>query len=92
MILNRISSAIVVPLLHQKEKEVLGASGSTASRSRSSSRRILELITAVANQASMFIENTLLAKKVEHEIITRERFSRLLSPNVPSRSSAASSR
>ena len=30
----------------------------------------------------MFIENTILAKKIEQEIVTRERFSRLLSPNV----------
>jgi len=42
----------------------------------------LELVTAVGNQAAMFIENNLLAKKVEQEITTRERFSRLLSPNV----------
>jgi adenylate cyclase len=40
------------------------------------------VIVAVASQASMFIENTLLAKKIEQEIITRTRFSRLLSPNV----------
>jgi adenylate cyclase len=30
----------------------------------------------------MFIENNLLAKKIEQEIVNRERFSRLLSPNV----------
>src|SRR5208282_1277866 len=30
----------------------------------------------------MFIENIQLGKKIEQEIITRERFSRLLSPNV----------
>ena len=30
----------------------------------------------------MFVENVLLAKKVEAEIITRDRFSRLLSPNL----------
>jgi len=30
----------------------------------------------------MFIENNLLAKKIEQEIVARERFSRLLSPNV----------
>jgi adenylate cyclase len=33
----------------------------------------------------MFIEINVLAKKIEHEIITRERFSRLLSPNVAER-------
>jgi adenylate cyclase len=42
----------------------------------------LELVTAIAAQAAMFIENNLLAKKIEQEIVARERFSRLLSPNV----------
>ena len=82
MILNRISSAIVVPLLHEKEKEVLGALWLDSESLAQFQQKDLELITSVANQASMFIENTLLAKKVEHEIVTRERFSRLLSPNV----------
>ncbi len=82
MILNRISSAIVVPLLHEKEKEVLGALWLDSESLAQFQQKDLELISAVANQASMFIENTLLAKKVEREIVTRERFSRLLSPNV----------
>src|SRR5262249_22145238 len=80
MILNRISSAIVVPLLH--EKDVLGAVWLDSESLAQFQQKDLELITAVANQAAMFIENTLLAKKIEHEIVTRERFSRLLSPNV----------
>jgi adenylate cyclase len=80
MILNRISSAIVVPLLH--EKEVLGAVWLDSESLAQFQQKDLELITAVANQAAMFIENTLLAKKIEQEIVTRERFSRLLSPNV----------
>jgi len=36
----------------------------------------------VASQAAMFIENTLLAKKIEQEIIVRDRFMRLVAPNV----------
>jgi adenylate cyclase len=80
MILNRISSAIVVPLLH--EKDVLGAMWLDSESLAQFQQKDLELITAVGNQAAMFIENTLLAKKVEQEIVTRERFSRLLSPNV----------
>ena len=80
MILNRISSAIVVPLLH--EKDVLGALWLDSESLAQFQQKDLELITAVANQAAMFIENTLLAKKVEQEIVARERFSRLLSPNV----------
>lgn len=80
MILNRISSAIVVPLLH--EKEVLGALWLDSEMLAQFQQKDLELITAVGNQAAMFIENTLLAKKIEQEIVNRERFSRLLSPNV----------
>ncbi|MBX3191609.1 MAG: FHA domain-containing protein [Labilithrix sp.] len=80
MILNRISSAIVVPLLH--EKDVLGALWLDSESLAQFQQKDLELVTTVGNQAAMFIENNLLAKKVEQEITTRERFSRLLSPNV----------
>jgi len=80
MILNRISSAIVVPLLH--EKDVLGALWLDSESLAQFQQKDLELVTAVANQAAMFIENNLLAKKIEQEIVNRERFSRLLSPNV----------
>jgi adenylate cyclase len=80
MILNRISSAIVVPLLH--EKEVLGALWLDSESLAQFQQKDLELVTAVGNQAAMFIHNNLLAKKIEQEIVNRERFSRLLSPNV----------
>ena len=80
MILNRISSAIVVPLLH--EKQVLGALWLDSESLAQFQQKDLELVTTVGNQAAMFIENNLLAKRVEQEIMTRERFSRLLSPNV----------
>ena len=80
MILNRISSAIVVPLMH--EKEVLGALWLDSESLAQFQQKDLELVTAVGNQAAMFIENNLLARKIEQEIVTRERFSRLLSPNV----------
>ncbi len=82
MILNRISSAMVVPLIHEKEKEVLGALWLDSESLAQFQPKDLEIITAVASQAAMFIENTLLAKKVEREIIVRERFSRLVAPNV----------
>ncbi len=80
MILNRISSAIVAPLLN--EDDVIGALWLDSESVATFQPKDLEIITAVANQAAMFIANNLLAKKVEHEIVTRERFSRLLSPNV----------
>jgi adenylate cyclase len=80
MFLNRISSAIVVPLLH--DKEVIGALWLDSEKLASFKPKDLELLTAVGNQVAMLISNTLLAHKVQHEVMTRERFSRLLSPNV----------
>ena len=80
MFLNRISSAIVVPLLH--DTEVIGALWLDSETIASFKPKDLELITAVGNQVAMLVSNTLLALKVEKEIMTRDRFSRLLSPNV----------
>jgi adenylate cyclase len=73
---------MVVPLIHEKEKEVLGVLWLDSESLAQFQPKDLEIITAVASQAAMFIENTLLAKKVEREIIVRERFSRLVAPNV----------
>jgi adenylate cyclase len=83
MILNRISSAIVVPLLH--DDEILGVLWLDSETLAQFQRKDLELVTAIVNQAAMFIEINILGKKIEQEIVTRERFSRLLSPNVAER-------
>jgi adenylate cyclase len=82
MILNRISSAMVVPLLHQNEKEVLGVLWIDSEALAQFQPKDLEVLTSVAGQAAMFIENTILAKKVEQEIVLRDRFMRLVAPNV----------
>jgi len=82
MILNRISSATVVPLLHENEKEVLGVLWLDSEALAQFQPKDLEVITSVAGQAAMFIENTILAKKVEREIVLRDRFQRLVAPNV----------
>ncbi len=80
MILNRISSAIVVPLLH--EDTVLGAVWLDSASLGQFGPKDLELVTTVSAQAALFIQNSLLSRKVEQEIIMRERFSRLIAPNV----------
>ena len=80
MFLNRITSALVVPLL--QDKEVIGALWLDSEKIASFKAKDLELLTAVGNQVAMLISNTLLAHKVQQEIMTRDRFSRLLSPNV----------
>jgi adenylate cyclase len=82
MILNRISSAMVVPLLHDNEKEVLGVLWLDSESLAQFQPKDLEVIASVASQAAMFIENTMLAKKIEQEIIVRDRFTRLVAPNV----------
>lgn len=83
MILNRISSAIVAPLLH--DNEVLGVLWLDSETLAQFQPKDLELVSSVANQAAMFIEINILGKKVELEIVNRERFSRLLSPNIAER-------
>jgi adenylate cyclase len=84
MILNRISSAIVAPLL-QHDNDVLGVLWLDSETLARFQPKDLELVQTVANQAARFIEILILGKKVEEEIITRERFSRLLSPNIAER-------
>ncbi len=82
MILNRISSAMVVPLIHESEKDVLGVLWLDSESLAQFVPKDLEVMTSVAGQAAMFIENTILAKKVEQEIVLRDRFARLVAPNV----------
>lgn len=84
MILNRISSAIVAPLL-QHDNEVLGVLWLDSETLARFQAKDLELIQTVANQAARFIEINILGKKYEAEIVSRERLSRLLSPNVAER-------
>jgi adenylate cyclase len=87
MILNRISSAVVAPLVAplQHNNEVLGVLWLDSENLAQFQPKDLELVLAIAYQAAMFIEINILGKKVENEILTRERFSRLLSPSVAER-------
>ncbi len=83
MILNRIQSAMVAPLLHNND--VLGVLWLDSETLAQFQPKDLELVTAIANQAAMFIEINILGKKVEKEIVARAQFSRLLSPNIAER-------
>ncbi len=83
MILNRISSAIVAPLLHNDD--ILGVLWLDSETLANFQPKDMEMVTAIAAQAAMFIEINILGKKIEQEIVNRERFSRLLSPNVAER-------
>ena len=84
MILNRISSAIVTPLL-QHDNEILGVLWLDSETLARFQAKDLELVQTITNQAARFIEINILGKKVEAEIISRERLSRLLSPNIAER-------
>ena len=75
MILNRISSAIVAPLMH--EEDILGVLWLDSETLARFEQRDLEMVTSIAAQAAMFIEINILGRKVEQEILNRERFSRL---------------
>jgi adenylate cyclase len=83
MILNRISSAIVAPLMHNDE--ILGVLWLDSETLAQFQPKDLELVTAIAAQAAMFIEINILGKKIEQEIVHRERLCRLLSPNLAER-------
>jgi adenylate cyclase len=83
MILNRISSAIVAPLLHNND--ILGVLWLDSETLAQFQPKDMEIVTAIAAQAAMFIEINILGKKIEQEIVNRERFSRLLSPNIAQR-------
>ncbi len=80
LIMQRISSAIVAPLLHKDQ--LLGVLWLDSHTLAKFQVKDLELVTAIAAQAAMFIEINILGKQVEQEIVAREHFSRLLSPNV----------
>ncbi|MCA9621838.1 MAG: FHA domain-containing protein [Myxococcales bacterium] len=83
MILNQIQSAIVAPMLHKDE--LFGVLWIDSKSLAQFQPKDLELVTAVANQAAMFIEINVLGKQIQHEQLNRERLSRLLSPNVAER-------
>jgi adenylate cyclase len=80
VILNRIGSAIVAPLLHHNE--VLGVAWLDSETLGQFKPKDLEIVVAICAQAAMFIEIAALGRKVQNEVLTRERFSRLLSPNI----------
>jgi adenylate cyclase len=73
MILNQIQSAIVAPMLHKEE--LLGVLWLDSKSLAQFQPKDLELVSAVANQAAMFIEINMLSQQ-------KDRLSRLVSPDV----------
>ncbi len=81
VIMQGIRSTMCVPLLHNEN--VLGVIMLDSKlAAHAFTERDLALFETVASQAAVAVQNTLFARKLEHEAITRERFRRLLSPAI----------
>ncbi len=76
-----IRSAMAVPLLSKGVlKGVLFCD--TRERTNAFSEKDLKILSGIASQAAIALENAELAKKIESEIVTRAELSRFLSPAV----------
>lgn len=81
VIMQGIRSSMAVPLMHADEVfgvMVLDSQVAT----NAFTEKDLQLFQNIANQAAIAVQNSLYAKKLEAEAVTRERFQRLLSPAI----------
>lgn len=81
IIMQGIRSSMAVPLLHGGEVFGIMVLDSQIA-ANAFTEKDLQLFQNVANQAAIAIQNSLYAKKLEAEAVTRERFQRLLSPAI----------
>jgi adenylate cyclase len=81
IIMQGIRSSMAVPLIHSNELlGILVLDSQVATNAFT--EKDLQLTQMLANQAAVAIQNSLYAKKLEHEAVTRQRFQRLLSPAI----------
>lgn len=81
IMIQHIRSSMAVPLLYRDE--LLGVMIIDSSAVvRAYSDKDLQLLTNIAHQAAQFIKIAQMAKKIETEAVTRERFQRLMSPDL----------
>lgn len=81
ILLQMIRSSMAVPILH--ENNLLGVLLIDSSVSVNAyCEKDLLLLSNIANQTAQFIKNVEMAKRIEAEAVTRERFQRLLSPDL----------
>lgn len=81
IMIQGIRSTLAVPILHQAE--LLGVMLlDSLVHVNAYTEKDLHLLTNIANQTGQLIKNSQLAKKIEADAVTRERFQRLLSPNL----------
>jgi adenylate cyclase len=81
IIMQGIRSSMGVPLLSNGEVFGLMMLDSQVAANAFTDKD-LHLFQNIANQAAVALQNTLYAKKLEKEAVTRERFQRLLSPAI----------
>jgi adenylate cyclase len=81
IIMQGIRSSMAVPLLYGSELFGIMVLDSQMA-ANAFQEKDLQLFQNVANQAAVAIQNSLYAKKLQREALTRERFQRLLSPAI----------
>lgn len=81
ILVQQVRSSMAVPILF--EDQLLGVMVIDSSISVDAySEKDLSLLTNIANQTAQFIKNREMAEKIETDAVTRERFQRLLSPDL----------
>lgn len=81
ILLQMIRSSMAVPILHDQQLMGVMLIDSSVSVNAYGEKDLL-LLTSIANQTARFIKNVEMAKKIELDAVTRERFQRLLSPDL----------
>ena len=81
IIMQGIRSSMAVPLLHSGELFGLMLLDSQIA-TNAFNEKDLQLFQNVANQAAISLQNSLFAKKLKQEAVTRDKFQRLLSPQI----------
>ncbi|MDY7034373.1 MAG: adenylate/guanylate cyclase domain-containing protein [Thermodesulfobacteriota bacterium] len=81
IISQNIRSTLGVPILHQEDLLGIMIIDSLVS-ANAYSEKDLHLLTNIANQTAQFMKNSQMAKKIKDDALMRERFQRLLSPNL----------
>jgi adenylate cyclase len=81
IIMQGIRSSMAVPLLFKGELQGVLVVDSQIS-TNAFGEKDLQLVTNIANQAALAIANATLARQIQRDAVARERFQRLLSPQV----------
>jgi adenylate cyclase len=81
IIMQGIRSSMAVPILHKGEMLGLMILDSQVATG-AFGEKDLQILSNIASQVAYFMENMKLARKVEEESVNREKFQRMLSPNL----------